>query len=246
MLIFAGGLISIHCPAQNEIYDGIQHFYEGFEKTEDSYAPPIRFINGQDIQLENHQELIQIILIRHGDPIIDTKGWYYFYEASDFTEAYDTVGVYYIDHSPVSIRPGEVPHIYSSPLQRARSTAEQLFSERFDIVYDSSFVEFKNEIIPLPWIRLPLKFWRVSSRLIWMAGLHSPQVPSLSQQKERSRQVAARLDQLAEREKRVVLVAHGFLNRYIIRYLKKDGWQHSFDGGYDYLNVQVLSKIVEK
>ena len=79
-----------------------------------------------------------------------------------------------------------------------------------------------------------------------MAGLHSSQVPSLSQQKERSREVAARLDQLAKKEKRVVLVAHGFLNRYIIRYLKKDGWQHSFDGGYDYLNVQVLSKIERK
>jgi hypothetical protein len=246
MLILAGWLISIHCPAQKEIYDEIKHFYEGFEKTEDSYAPPLRFINSQDIQLENQRELIQIILIRHGDPIIDTKGWFYFYEADDFTEAYDTVGVYYIHHPPVNIQPGEVLHIYSSPLKRARSTAEQLFADRFDILYDSSFVEFKNEIIPLPWIRLPLKFWRVSSRLIWMAGIHSSQVPSLSQQKNRSREVAARLDELARKEKRVVLVAHGFLNRYIIRYLKKEDWQHSFDGGYDYLNVQVLSKIVEK
>lgn len=246
MLILAGGLISIHSPAQKEQYEEIRHFYEGFEKTGDSYTPPLRFINSRDFKLDNRKELMQIILIRHGDPIIDTKGWLYFYEANDFTEAYDTVGVYYIDHSPVSIRPGEVLHVYSSPLQRARSTAEQLFSGQFDIIYDSSFVEFKNEIIPIPWIRLPLKFWRVSSRLIWMAGLHSSQVPSLSQQKERSREVAARLDQLAEREKRVVLVAHGFLNRYIIRYLKKEGWQHSFDGGYDYLNVQVLSKIIEK
>jgi len=246
ILFITGWLISFNVQAQKEFYEEIIRFYDGFEKSENSYTPSLRFISKKDFHLDNDLEVIQIMLIRHGDPIINTKGWFYFYEASNFVEAYDTVGVYHIDHSPVNIQPGEILHVYSSPLQRARSTAEQLFGDQFDIIYDSSFVEFKNEIIPLPWIRLPLKFWRVSSRLVWMAGLHSSQVPSLSWQKERSREVAGRLDQLAAKEKRVVLVAHGFLNRYTIRYLKKDGWRHSFDGGYDYLNVQVLSKIVNK
>jgi broad specificity phosphatase PhoE len=246
ILIITGWLISFNSQAQKEFYEEIIRFYDGFEKSDNSYNPPLKFINKNDLHLDNNLEVIQIMLIRHGDPIIDTKGWFYFYEASNFVDAYDTVGVYYVDHAPVSIQPGEILHVYCSPLQRAKSTAEQLFGDQFDIIYDSSFVEFKNEIIPLPWIRLPLKFWRVSSRLVWMAGLHSSQVPSLSQQKDRSREVAARLGQLANKEKRVVLVAHGLLNRYIIRYLKKDGWQHSFDGGYGYLNVQVLSKICKK
>jgi hypothetical protein len=229
--------------AQKEVYHDIKDFYRGFEVSEGTYIPPVRFLRRDDISLNGDKEILQIMLIRHGIPEIRGNGWVTFYEARDFVEAYDTVGVFKINDPPVELRTGEIHHVYCSPLNRARTTAEQLFGEEYPIRYDSSFIEFKNEIIPLPWIRLPLKCWRVTSRLIWMAGLHSGQVRSLPMEKQRTREVARRLDSLARNERRVVLVAHGFFNRYLIRYLKKQGWQHSFDGGYDYTNVQVLTKI---
>lgn len=231
---------------QQKGYEDIKNFYREFKKSEYTYVPPVKFISEDDLQLDEDQEIMQIMLIRHGVPMIKNDGWFSFYDARNFILAYDTVAVYPIQSSPVEIRQEDIQHVYSSPLNRAKTTAQQLFGDRFEIIYDPLFIEFKNEILPLPWIRLPLKTWRVTSRLIWMAGLHSSRVPSLPSEKNRSRVAASRIAKLAGQEKKVVIVAHGFLNRYLIRYLKKEGWHHSFDGGYGYLNVQVLTKIVQK
>ncbi len=231
--------------AQKNMHEDIKKFYTSFEKSGDTYDPPIRFINASDTLVGSDVEVLQIMLIRHAVPKIKRKGWTTFYEADDLRQAYDTVEVYEISDSPVRIHPEEVENIRSSPLIRARSTAEQLFKPNYTIIYDSTFIEFRNEIIPIPWIKLPLKFWKVTSRLFWMAGLHSENVPSLSNEKQRARAGAAKLAKWVKEEKRIVLVAHGFLNRYLIRYLKKAGWQHSFDGGYSFSNVQVLTKIIE-
>ena len=245
VMILLGGMPVLNAQAQENLYDDIKKYYKQIEISENTYSPPVKFISQNEIPAIDGRKIFQIMLIRHGVPKIEKKGWVTFYDARDFVEAYDTVEIYEIKKSPVEVRSGEVQHVYSSPLQRAKSTALLLFGEDYEIRYDSSFIEFKNEIIPLPWIRLPLKCWRVSSRLIWMAGLHSSRVRSLPTEKQRTRGVAARLDRLAHYEKRVVLVAHGFFNRYLIRYLKKKGWRHSFDGGFDYTNVQVLTKIEE-
>jgi len=232
--------------AQKSTYENVKKFYDSFEKSGDTYDPPVRFINASDFPKGNDIELLQIILIRHAEPKIKRKGWTTFYEAVDLRHAYDTVEVYEISKSPVIVRPDEVKNIRCSPLVRARTTAEQLFETGHHIIYDSTFIEFRNEVIPIPWIKLPLKFWLVTSRLFWMAGLHSDHVPNLSTEKQRARRGMEKLTTWAEEEKRIVLVAHGFLNRYLIRYLKKAGWQHSFDGGYGYANVQVLTKIADK
>jgi hypothetical protein len=230
---------------QQDAYDAIDEFYRGTEKEGYRYEPPLRFVDANVIDLPENKEVIQIMLIRHGIPKIDRANWITFYEASNFVMAYDTVEVYEIENIPVDVEPGEIEKVYSSPLRRARSTAEQLFGDEFDIVYDSIFREFKNEIVPIPWIRLPLGFWRVSSRIFWMVGLHSEEVPSLRSERKRAKRAAEKLVVHALEDKHVILVAHGFINRFMIRHLKKSGWHHSYDGGFEYTNVQVLSKIVD-
>ncbi|MBS0000251.1 MAG: histidine phosphatase family protein [Cyclobacteriaceae bacterium] len=231
--------------AQKGLYDEIEDFYQGTKKEGYSYDPPLRFITENDIPLKDDQGIIQIFLIRHGIPKIDRANWVSYYQASSFVKAYDTVEVYEIKDVPVNIRADEIDNVYSSPLRRARSTAEQLFGQRFNIIYDSLFREFRNEIVPIPRIRLPLSVWRVSSRIFWMVGLHSSEVPGLPEERRRANRAAEQLANMAKQEGHVVLVAHGFINRFIIRYLKKNGWQHSYDGGFEYTNVQVLSKIIE-
>jgi hypothetical protein len=230
---------------QQEVYERIDEFYRGTVKEGYRYDPPLKFIEAGVVDLPENKEIIQIMLIRHGIPIIDRANWITFYEASNFVMAYDTVEVYEIENIPVDIEPGEIERIYSSPLRRASSTAEQIFSDEFDIVYDSIFREFKNEIVPIPWIRLPLGFWRFSSRIFWMMGLHSDEVPSLPSERARAKRAAEKLAAHARKDKYVILVAHGFINRFMIRHLKKEGWHHSYDGGFEYTNVQVMSKIVE-
>jgi hypothetical protein len=238
-------LVALHACAQKDSYEKIVDFYKGTEKEGYRYDPRLRFINHDDIPLSEDKEIIQIMLIRHGIPKIESANWISFYEASNFVFAYDTVEVHEILDIPVDIEPGKIDKIYSSPLMRARSTAEQIFGNEFNILYDSIFREFKNEIVPVRWIRLPLSAWRVSSRIFWMLGLHSKNVPSLKSERERARKAAEKLASLAMKERQVVLVAHGFINRFMIQHLKKQGWQHSYDGGYQYTNVQVLSRIVD-
>ena len=238
-------LFALQACAQKEAYDKIKDFYKGTDKQGYRYIPQLRFIDENEIPIGEDKEIIQIMLIRHGIPIIDRANWITFYEASNFVTAYDTVAVYEILDIPVDIKPGEIDKIYSSPLMRARSTAEQMFGDEFNIVYDSIFREFKNEIVPIPWIRLPLSLWRVSSRIFWMIGLHSENVPSLKSERRRARQAAEKLAEAALKEQHVILVAHGFINRFMIQYLKNQGWHHSYDGGFEYTNVQVMSKIVE-
>jgi broad specificity phosphatase PhoE len=239
-------LFALQACAQKEAYDEIDDFYKGTDKQGYRYIPQLRFIDENEIPIGEDKKIIQIMLIRHGIPIIDRANWITFYEASNFVTAYDTVEVHEILEVPVDIKPGEIDNIYSSPLMRARSTAEQMFGKEFNIVYDSIFREFKNEIVPIPWIRLPLSVWRVSSRIFWMIGLHSENVPSLKSERKRARKAAEKLASLAREEQKVVLVAHGFINRFIIQHLKKQGWQHSYDGGFEYTNVQVMSKIVDR
>ena len=76
-----------------------------------------------------------------------------------------------------------------------------------------------------------------------MIGLHSSTVASFQSEKSRAKSVSELLDKAARENKKVILVAHGLLNKYIVRYLKKNGWDHSYDGGNDYLSVQVMSQI---
>ncbi len=236
--LFAGFL-----NAQQHGYRDIRQHYQSQQAREPGKDGVISFIDETRVSLDKNQQIYQIILIRHGVPRIKRKGWLSFYGAQAWLEAYDTVEVYPIKTSPVLIDPAQITFVRSSPLPRARSTAEQLFQEDFIINYDPLFIEFRNEIVPLPWIKLPVKWWSLTSRLLWMAGLHSGRVSSFPQEKERARQGAGKLDSIARQEHRVVLVSHGFLNRYLIRYLKKKGWKHSYDGGFGYTNVQVLTLI---
>lgn len=189
--------------------------------------------------------MLQIIIIRHGEPEINTNGWFSYKAAKNYIKAYDTVGVSSIKDPPVILESHEEVKIFSSSLFRAYDTSLKIFPEADAICVDSAFIEFQREIIPLPLI-LPIKGWTGLSRFFWMIGLHSSTIPCLRSEKSRARSDSELLDEAARKSKKVILVAHGLLNKYIVRYLKKNGWDHSYDGGNDYLAVQVMTKIEPK
>jgi broad specificity phosphatase PhoE len=184
-------------------------------------------------------------LIRHGDPEINRNGWFSYKAARAYIQNYDTVGVKHIENQPVELKPLYDVMIFSSPLNRAYDTSTKIFGKDADIKVDSSFIEFQREIVPLPLI-LPIKGWTSLSRFFWIIGLHSSDIPSFKSEKYRAETDAIFLDRIAHKNEKVILVAHGFLNKYIVKYLKEKGWDHSYDGGSDYLAVQVLSKIVSR
>lgn len=230
-------LWSINDESDNkEIYSEIKSWYK-VSKNE-----PLTFYQSPSKESREKKLILQIILIRHGKPEINKNGWFGYKAAKNYVIAYDTVGVGKIDKLPVILEPHEEVKIFSSSLFRAYDTSLKIFNEKDTVYADSAFVEFQREIIPLPLI-LPIKGWTGISRFFWMIGLHSSTVASFQTEKSRAKSVSELLDKAAIENRKVILVAHGLLNKYIVRYLKKNGWDHSYDGGNDYLAVQVMSKI---
>lgn len=217
-------------------YSAIKSWYKS------SKNKPVTFYPSQTNEQGNKESIIQIILIRHGNPEINRNGWFSHKAAKNYIVAYDTVGVKSFEDPPVVLESYETVKIYSSSLFRAYDTALKVFGNNVDIKLDSAFIEFQREIVPLP-IILPIKGWTGLSRFFWMIGLHSSYVPSFRSEKSRAERDAVFLQKAAMENKKVILVAHGFLNKYIARYLKNMGWDHSYNSGSDYLDVQVMTKI---
>lgn len=219
-----------------ETYASIRSWYR---KNKDK---PVSFYQPAAGKKNPEPEILQILLIRHGKPEINSNGWFGYKRARSYIEAYDTVGVHHFETSPVALGPDENPRLYSSTLNRAYDTACKIFSTD-DVIYaDSTFIEFEREIVPLP-IILPIKGWTSLSRFFWILGIHSSAIPGFREEKSRAAYDAQLLEAAAVKHKKVILVAHGYLNKYIVSSLKKRDWDHSFNGGNDYLAVQVLTKI---
>jgi broad specificity phosphatase PhoE len=222
----------IATPSQKELYNQVSAYYEQLR------SEPIQFYPGDQVQ--------QIILIRHGEPMLDKKSARSRKAMKQYIYAYDTARVHAFEKSPVYFKSGEIDTIYASPIVRASDTAKKLFGNQFVIMEDSVFREFERTVFPLPMIHLRPKTWGVLSRIPWIIGLQSRNVEGFSHAKRRARRDVLFLEQKAQENGRAVLVAHGFLNRYLKKYLIKNGWQLSHDGGKDYLSVQVLTKVVTK
>jgi hypothetical protein len=235
IILFVIYLNSVTEADYKETYSEIRSWY----KRNENY--PVSFYPDQN-HLIKEQSILQIILIRHGNPRIKKKNWYSYKEAFNYIYTYDTVGVYDFDVPPVEIRSDETVEIYSSPLNRAYDTARKTFGESNEIKIDSTFIEFQREIVPLPLV-LPINGWTSLSRFFWMIGLHSDDIPSFRSERNRAKSGGNILEMAASENNKIILVAHGFLNKYIVKYLKENGWDHSYQGGNDYLAVQVLTKI---
>ena len=208
----------------------------------ESKNEPLTFFPKNESEPWRERTILQIILIRHGNPEINKNGWFSYKAARNYIIAYDTVGVRSFSIPPVILEPNENVKIFSSSLNRAYDTALKIFTDDSTIIVDSTFIEFQREITPLPLI-LPIKGWTGISRFFWMIGLHSSYIPSFRSEKSRAERDAVFLQKAAMENKKIILVAHGFLNKYIARYLKNMGWDHSYNSGSDYLDVQVMTKI---
>ncbi|QUD90893.1 histidine phosphatase family protein [Phenylobacterium montanum] len=166
-----------------------------------------------------------IITVRHGRPNVSRKVMLNAAEYAAWWGRYEETG----------LKPGQVPPpslmdivrkaavVLSSSRIRAVETAEALTEGRgFEI--DDSLIE-----APLPpprwpsWLRLPPTVWGVIARFWWWFLNHHEGQESRKQAEARAQAVAARMTELA-RQGDVVIVAHGFFNTMIRRYLRRIGW----------------------
>lgn len=227
-------------PNTNKFYRKLTELYQ----RQSDAGQPVAFVTAGQLGLPDNMTLHQVMTIRHGDPLIKKKGWTGFRGARQWAKGYDTVDVEDFADFPVHILPGQVDRIYSSNIPRARATAKRIFGSGFEIMESGDYREFERLVPAIPLIRLPLKWWLVLARIPWAIGW--PGIESLRKARQRSKAVAEFLHKEGAKKGRVVLVAHGFLNRLVHRRLRRHGWRQVRHKGHGFLAVSVFALIGEK
>lgn len=220
----------------------VEAFYKEVEKQAHNQPITLQFLKEDTNLVQDPGRLSQIVLIRHGEPALDKKGWRKRSEAVQYIADYDSVGVYPPSFIPLTLAENEVDVIYTSSIYRSVSTAKQVFNRDDLLKPDSLFREFERKIFSAPNIKLPLKWWTTGSRILWFMGLNRKGIERKSDAKKRAQEVAAFLQQDAFNKGKTVLVSHGLLNRYVEKYLKKLGWKAVYNGGNGYLSQRMMVK----
>ncbi|WP_462248459.1 histidine phosphatase family protein [Ekhidna sp.] len=234
-------LFIIFCHTSFAQLEKIKAHYQALEDQE-KISVTVEFIKEEMELVEDFSRLKQIILLRHGEPALEKRGWRKRKDAINFVYSYDTVGVYPPEFNPLQLENNEIDIIFTSSLNRSISTANQLFNTHPDKQADSIYREFERKIFTFFNIKLPLKWWTTGSRIFWVMGLNKKGIESFSEAKHRARIATATLDNHAIENGKTLLVSHGLLNHYLVKYLKKNGWTEVFDGGKGYLSQKVMVK----
>lgn len=184
----------------------------------------------------------RIFLIRHARPMVSKKGYFDKAGARNYISDYDAAEVeqFVLEHEAIPYQ--EIRQVYCSTLVRSQLTARQIFGDEVELIVRHEFREFERRIFSLPLLRLPIRLWLVSARLLWMMGMNSKGIETFRQAKERAREAATFLAQEAEHKPHVILVAHGLLNNFIRWYLQDLGWKSAIHEGSGFLSVTVLEK----
>ncbi|ALI99824.1 histidine phosphatase family protein [Rufibacter tibetensis] len=183
-----------------------------------------------------------IYLIRHARPLINKQGFFTKTQAQQYLQDYNEADVEEIIERSEHLPMDQIKRVFCSTLPRAKATALMLFGPDVELIEDATFKEFENRMWGLPMGKFPLKWWQVTSRVLWLLGLNQKDIESFKQAKARAAQAADHLVREAEANGLAVLVAHGFLNEFIKRSLRKQGWKVVLDGGRGYVGVTQLEK----
>ncbi|WP_347156995.1 phosphoglycerate mutase family protein [Pontibacter chitinilyticus] len=210
-------------------------------------AKATRFIQPEDKLVPDYSQLHQIALVRHGEPDLVKTGKFSYREARKFLLNYDSVGIIVPDKPFFHIKAPDQVAIFTSSINRAQATAKYLFGDSAQMTVSPDFREFETNVgRHYLKLRMPIKLWTTSARIKWMLGIDSHGIESFAAARKRARKAAVLLAKATEEKPKVILVAHGFLNRYIKEDLQKLGWQVVRDGGSNYFATTILVKIEDK
>lgn len=235
--------VAVPVQASNSEAAFMKKIKEHFESSNVEQQSALTFIDADQFEVPEGKELIQIIVMRHGKPLVHKKKRYTWKEAEAYTKEYDSVAVEAFSPDKVIIPEG-IDTIYTSNLGRSISTAKYISKGKIPLSSNRKFREFERKVLRIKRLKMPMAFWSISARIPWIFGKGN--IESLSAAKKRSDEVSSFLQQKAAKKKKVLLVAHDFLNRFTSKRLKKDGWILVKDGGHDYLAASLYVKLVDK
>lgn len=187
----------------------------------------------------------KIYLIRHAAVDLQKPGWATSKNSTEYKEAYNLAGIETFNPEEVLQKienDTSIDTIFCSPQPRALETALMLFGENAVLRTDSVLAELDYPVVQVPVLQLPVKGWLFVSRVSWMAGINRGEKTGYKIRLEELNVFTDDLVKYARRNGLAVVVAHGMLNRELVKILKVRGWKFCENGkdGYGNLSVNCL------
>lgn len=186
-----------------------------------------------------------IVIARHGRPALSKKVWLTAGGFRNWWKKYDESGLDANQKAPRKLLNSiaRCSVVVASPLKRAVETAQAVVGDK-GFIKDDIFVEAPLPPPELPdFVKFKPKIWGFISRCTWFVGM-SGGMESHEEAKERAKQAADLLDELATKNGSVALLAHGWFNRMIRPNLKKNGWVCVYDGGDFHWSHRIYQKKI--
>lgn len=164
---------------------------------------------------------MEIVLLRHGKPRVDLKGYLSVKEIKQLVEDYAQSGIQ--DTPDNKLKNKFSDHfVICSNLARSMESAKELGLNNIHL----SDVLFKEADLPHfdnNFLKLPVAAWVVLLRVLWLFGFKK-NGESFLRAKERSKYAAEKLIALSQHNEKIIVVGHGLMNRLIGKQLQKKGW----------------------
>ena len=186
-----------------------------------------------------------IYVIRHAEVDAESPGWSSSKKANIFREEYNKAEIRGFDPENILKKinnPEGIDTVFCSPQQRAIQTALKLFNNNIVLNINDNLMELQYPVIKWRVIRMPARAWLTTSLIVWMAGNNNDSIPTYRERKQNLDDFSEKLISYAERNGECVVVAHGVVNRELIRILKKKGWKYDRKEGYGNLAVNSLKR----
>ena len=127
-----------------------------------------------------------------------------------------------LPHEKTQAKFHDVKAIVASDLKRSLQSATRLAPQQ-PLIVDPLFREIDGCFFPIPIIKLPPETWGNIYIVLWLAGLFEWN-KSFRVGKASAKDGANKLVRLAEEHEKVLFVGHGFINKYIAKELRLQGW----------------------
>ncbi len=187
----------------------------------------------------------RIYLIRHAPVQIDKPDWGTTQTAHNYREQYNINSVHNYDAQAVLNKidhPETVDMIFCSPQLRAFQTAVLLFNNQVSLKINKNLMELDYSVISVPYLKLPVNAWLAISWFSWVAGNNPDKKQTYKERKENLEIYSEEIITYAETHGKSIVVAHGMINRELIKILQKKGWKFEKKDGNGNLSVNCLVK----
>ncbi len=167
---------------------------------------------------------MQIVLLRHGEPLIDKQGRITAAQFGHWLKQYDMAGLKPNNHIPSASFEiaAQSQCIVCSHLPRSIESAYGLGLKTIHH-QDALFKECEMPYWNKAGISLSKMNWSILFRVLQIIG-HSPHAESLADIRHRADQCVSELISLAQQHNKVLFVGHGAIIWFIHRRLKRLGW----------------------